>query len=190
MSTCPKCGKVTTNKLTAFVDCQDCTPRKNGLLKRHLKYASYVVRHKWFVLVECVKLGIPLRGLLHDLSKLRPSEWFPYVEFFYGNHHDDSERGQQVQKDFDIAWLLHQKRNPHHWQWWLLPEDSGDVKVFEMPMGVRKEMLADWRGAGKAQGKKGPGACIEWYVNNKSKMTLGTETQKWIERQLGTLKEI
>jgi hypothetical protein len=191
MSTCPKCGAVAENKLSAFVECEKCSPRKHsGPVKRHLKYASYVIRHKWFVFVECVKLGIPLRGLVHDLSKFWPSEWFPYVEYFHGSHREDSERGQEVQMMFDLAWMAHQHRNPHHWQWWVLKEDSGAVKVFEMPMGPRKEMLADWMGAGKAQGKKDqPRECASWYRANRDKMILGAETRLWIEMRLGIYKE-
>jgi hypothetical protein len=206
------------------------------MISKHLKYASYVARHKWFVFVECCKLGIPVRGVLHDLSKFRPSEWFPYVEYFYGSHREDSVGGQEVQTQFDLAWLLHQKRNPHHWQFWLLREDSGSslstackalsldaaqdeiesngchgdyywirhervdelreamkgegFKVFEMPLPLRKEMLADWMGAGKAQGKKDqPKECASWYMANKYKMTLGAETRLWIEMRLGIYKE-
>lgn len=28
-------------------------------MKTHLRYLWYVLRHKWFVFVECVRLGIP-----------------------------------------------------------------------------------------------------------------------------------
>ena len=33
---------------------------------------------------------------------------------------------------FDSAWLLHQKRNAHHWQYWVLLEDEGNTKALEM----------------------------------------------------------
>jgi hypothetical protein len=142
---------------------------------KHLKYLSYVLRHKWYVFVECCKMGIPLRGLLHDISKFLPSEWFPYANYFYGKKH-------RPDPAFDFAWLLHQKRNPHHWQWWILQEDEGDVKIFPMPDKYRKEMLADWRGAGKALGKPDTKA---WYLANKDRMILHPETRAWIEEQLG-----
>lgn len=31
-------------------------------MKPHLQYLWYVLRHKWFVFVECCSLGIPLQG--------------------------------------------------------------------------------------------------------------------------------
>lgn len=143
---------------------------------------SYILRHKWFVFIECVRLGIPWRGLLHDFSKFLPSEWIPYANFFYVQQPRD-ETGYYKPTDtgdkaFDYAWLLHQKRNKHHWQWWVLPEDGGGVKVLPMPDKYRKEMLADWRGAGRAQ--RTPDT-RKWYYKNKNKMQLHPETEKWIE---------
>jgi len=152
------------------------------------KYLSYVVRHKWYVFVECCKLGIPWRGIVHDLSKFLPDEFFPYANFFAGNkkpvrdktgYYKPTDTGDPA---FDLAWLRHQKRNDHHWQWWLLPEDEGGVKTLEMSEEARLEMLADWRGAGKAQGKPDTTA---WYEANRHKMQLGPETRAWIDRVLG-----
>lgn len=159
------------------------------------KYLWYILRHKWFVFVECCKLGIPLRGLLHDLSKLRPSEFMPYARYFYGNYPkwDDVKRGcpgyswkytkEGVAAAFDKAWLLHQKRNPHHWQFWLLCEDDGDTKVLEMPIDIRREMLADWKGAGRAI--TGTDNTKEWYFNTRRHRQLARHTKKWVEDQIG-----
>jgi hypothetical protein len=118
------------------------------LILKHLRYASYLARHKWFVFLECVRLGVPLRGLTHDISKFLPDEWLPYAEMFYGGGKD-----KHLGKDeFDAAWLRHIHRNNHHPQYWVLLENSGSLKVMDMPEGAIREMVADWRGAGKAQG--------------------------------------
>lgn len=160
--------------------------RRGDAMRKHLKYLAYVIRHKWFVFTEACKLGIPLLGIIHDMSKFSPTEWFPYVNFFYGKNNPRDKTGYYKPTDtgdqaFDFAWLLHQKRNKHHWQWWVLPEDEGGLKVLEMPLKYRKEMLADWRGAGKAQGT--PDTKV-WYATNKHKILLGIETRQWIEKAL------
>jgi len=56
-------------------------------MNAHLKYLSYVVRHKWFVFLAGLRVGgIPLwRLLIHDWSKFTPAEWRPYVQSFYTN---------------------------------------------------------------------------------------------------------
>jgi hypothetical protein len=64
----------------------------------------------------------------------------------------------------------------------VLPEDEGGTKVLEMPDCYRREMLADWRGAGLAQGTPDT---LRWYTVNRHKMMLGPETRAWIEGQLG-----
>ena len=175
-----------------------------GVTGMHRRYAWYVIRHKWFVFVECCKLGIPLAGIVHDLSKLHPAEWLPYARNFYDGKDGKGSRGgyvsiyethgdfrnvmldsgryqEAIREDFDRAWLRHQHKNPHHWQHWVLREDSGATKLLEMPLRYRKEMLADWRGAGRAVGKPDtPG----WYARNREQIMLAPETRAWIEAHL------
>jgi hypothetical protein len=151
----------------------------------YIKYLNYVIRHKWYVFLECCKAGIIWQGITHDLSKLLPSEFIPYANYFYGDKKPKrQEMGYYKPTDtgdlaFDFAWLLHQKRNKHHWQWWVLPEDDGGTKVLDMPLKYRKEMLCDWRGAGRAQGYGDN--TVEWYKKNKYKMQLHENTRNWIE---------
>lgn len=147
--------------------------RRSG--RAALKYLSYISRHKWFVFVECWRLGIPVQGVTHDLSKFRPSEWFPYVEKFFG------EGGPDTSRKFQHAWLLHQRRNPHHWQFWVMVTNSGALLALPMPDKYRKELLADWIGAGKAQGTGGPAA---FYEKNHHRIIFHQETRKWLEDKI------
>lgn len=158
---------------------------------RQWSYLKYIVRHKWYVLKACTMHGIFWRGLIHDLSKFLPDEWFPYARFFYnkdGSHrqirdetgyYKPTDTGNQ---EFDLAWLYHQKRNRHHWQYWILPEDDGGVKVLDMPWGYVLEMMCDWQGASLAQNH---GIDIRpWYRKNKDKMQLSDLTRKRVETLL------
>jgi hypothetical protein len=86
----------------------------------------------------------------------------------------------KIRGDFDAAWLHHQK-NKHHWQAWVLIGDCGSLKTVPMPDGYRREMLADWIGAGRAQGKPDTWA---WYQANKGRMFLHPDTREWIEEVL------
>jgi len=156
------------------------------------KYFKYVLRHKWFVFLECCKVGLLWRGLIHDLSKLRLSEFIPYARYFYGNYPEyinaDSRapRGlfkQDIEHRFDKAWLFHIHRNPHHWQFWLLQEDDGPLKNIPVPIKYLKEMLCDWHGAGRAI--TGKSNTKEWYIQNKKNINLNRINRKWIEKKLG-----
>jgi hypothetical protein len=161
---------------------------------KHTAYASYVARHKWHVMWACFARGLYLRGILHDWHKLLPSEWFPYANHFYGENSNGITTGRDEtgyykptdtgDEAFDMAWFRHQKRADHHWQWWVMPEDDGDVKVAPMSKAAATEMLCDWIGASRAQGHGGIEGVRKWYVANANRMRLHAETRAWIEREL------
>lgn len=141
-------------------------------MKAHLRYLSYVARHKWFVFRAGLKTRAPLwRLVIHDWSKFTPAEWGPYVRSFYGKE----GRTPAVRAAFDAAWLHHQHRNPHHWQHWVLQEDEGGKKTIPMPVKLVREMVADWAGAGRAI--TGKWEVASWYRTNRHKMALHTQTE-------------
>lgn len=140
------------------------------------EYLNYILKHKWYVFTASCKLGVPLQGLAHDASKFLPSEWFPYKQYFYGKFHKDNG------ENFNQAWNLHQKRNKHHWQYWVLIEDSGKVIPLKMPDKYVRAMVADWIGAGRAI----PGGLnvYDWYILNRNRMMLHGDTRNQVEELL------
>jgi hypothetical protein len=56
--------------------------------------------------------------------------------------------------------------------------------IREMPLRYRLEMLADWTGAGLAQGTPDT---LGWYASRGKNHPLGPETRAWIEQRLGYL---
>lgn len=166
-------------------------------IKPHWQHFWTLLRHKWFVFLECRRTGIFWQGVTHDLSKFSRAEWMPYVRHFYCRPYPklpDALRQcpaysgptkESVKADFDLAWLHHQKYNKHHWQWWLLIQDKDEDKVLPMPHRYRREMLADWIGAGKAYGRDDT---TTWYFAHREKMKLHPATRQWIEEQLKEMK--
>ena len=175
-------------------------------MKKHLAYARYVWRHKVAVFKAGRRLGVPLwRLLVHDLSKLRPDEWRAYAEWFYGYQGGSWYALKKQQREhptwagpyalmiqhqaaFNRAWNLHQKRNDHHWQFWLLTEDSGKEMPLVMSEAALLEMLADWMGAGMAIRGHGldraPDETRAWYVENEERMRLADWTRQTLESML------
>lgn len=166
---------------------------------KHLLYLRYLLRHKWYVAVACFEHGLYWRGIVHDWSKFLPSEWRAYAEMFYGGPKkptsdpttlhgalelvawEGEARSHRVrwQYGFDRAWLRHQHRQPHHWQHWVLREDSGATKVLPMPREDALEMYCDWVGAGRAiTGSKSP---RQWYEKNKERIMLHILTREFVE---------
>lgn len=156
----------------------------------HWKNLKYLVKHKYWVF-RCGRItGVPIwRLIIHDWSKLTPLEWTAYANYFYrdggttkhklsGGQHDPSTADYR----FNRAWLSHQHKNPHHWQHWLLQKDDGDVIPLEMPEHFVREMVADWMGAGIAQGHRND--IWNWWERNQSKIILHKNSRLIVEQLL------
>lgn len=152
-------------------------------MRRHWNYLKYVMRHKWYVFCACWKLNVPfIIAVLHDWDKFLPDEWLPYARCFYA---PDGSKQYVEGQAFTNAWNSHQKRNKHHWQYWMITWDRGETECLPMPDIYRREMLADWIGAGKALGFP---KTWEWYDKNKTNIQIHPDTRTWIETQLNVLK--
>lgn len=159
---------------------------------KHWQCMKYVVRHKWFVFVAGRKTGASLwRLLIHDWSKFLPSEWKAYADYFYSKpplqgpfdrpNHEQTVKDWEVamERAFDRAWLRHIHRHDHHWNHWVLREDSGEVKCLEMDEAAWREMVADWMGAGRAL--HGRWRALEWYFENRDKIQMHPVTRRHVE---------
>ena len=146
-----------------------------------LHYFGYVCRHKWFVFVGCIRYGLVFRGIVHDWHKFLPSEFFPYARYFY--MFPKRTKPEVIQDAFDKAWLLHQHRSRHHWQSWLLRNDSGNIKRVNMPRKYILEMVADWKGAGRAI--HGEDDVLRWYKKNAVDMDMHPDVRLQVAALVG-----
>ena len=157
-------------------------------MKKHFEYLWYVLRHKYFVFMAGLLIQAPLWQLImHDMSKFRWSEWKAYVERFYGKYQGNWNMTDEESRGYDTAWLKHQHRNPHHWQYWVLNKDDGAHKPLEMPEKYVMEMIADWAGAGKAI--TGQWEVAEWFDKNKHKMKFHPKTLDTVLWFVGIMKD-
>ena len=155
-------------------------------IRLEVEYLKYVVKHKYYVFIECCKLGIPVLGALHDLHK------FTYSEIKGFENYDEDlfildaagifHLAKFATKRADRAWAIHKRVSKHHWQYWVMPDEDipGRILVSEMPMKYRKEMLADWRGAAKASGNE----VGKWYEKFRDRIILGPKTRDWIDERM------
>lgn len=136
-----------------------------------IRYLKYLIIHKWFVFLECWKTGQFLHGITHDLSKFRPSEFFSYM-YYFGSKRNFEKHGIAIsfwtEENLELAWLHHQHRNKHHWNYWI----NSDGIAIEMPKKYISQMLADWRAMGRVFGD----TAKEYYEKNKEKMKFHEDT--------------
>lgn len=147
------------------------------MLKRHWSYIKYICRHKYYVFKAGLIIGCPVwRLILHDASKFTPSEWIPYAHCFYD---DDGNQRYQETEAFNQAWLFHQNRNKHHWQYWVLIKDGGKVEPMVIPSESLLEMVSDWAGAGRAI--TGTWEVDTWFKRNHEKMMMHPQSKSQAE---------
>lgn len=120
----------------------------------------------------------------HDHSKWGTCEYDQYDKYFYGGN-----RSYQVVLDFNYAWLHHQHRNPHHWQYWVLINDDPEegMKALPMPMRYIYEMIADWWTF--SWKNENLFEIFDWYVAHKDYILLHRTTRIVVENLLKQMKE-
>ena len=158
------------------------------------KYINYIHRHQAGVLKSWknilypvlltesdydVELLTDIEILIncHDESKFKSDEFDAYCNYFY-----PSEENAKDEEAFNKAWFLHQRRNPHHWQYWCLIEDSGKIIPLDMPVKYICEMLCDWSSFQFVVDKNS--TANNWYQKNKNKMVLSDSTRQTVEELL------
>ena len=167
------------------------------------EYDQYLINHKasvgtayqWFkenmpeFVEQSLVGGMKLEELehqilvAHDSSKTMFDEYPAYDRHFFSDLHTD-----ETQEEFNLAWLRHIYRNPHHWQYWILAnEDLGDAPALEMPQNYVLEMLCDWWSFSWRNYE--PDRIFEWWDRHKYKMILHQKTRDLIHETIWTMKE-
>ena len=119
----------------------------------------------------------------HDKSKTEPDEYWAYDEYFYGKN-----KSYAVVEAFNIAWLRHIHRNPHHWQHWvLIKDDPGkDMVILDMPDNFIIEMICDWWSFSWVSGDLF--SIFQWYRDHKEYIKLSDSTRRRVEKILNEIK--
>lgn len=111
-----------------------------------IKHFNLVSHHKWEVFKLCCRAGIPLQGLLHDLSKFSPAEFIESVRYYNG-HRSPLAVSREI-NGYSKAWLHHQGRNKHHWEYWIDGYIHGGYGCI-IPYRYACEMVCDMIAASK-----------------------------------------
>lgn len=159
------------------------------------QYDQYLFNHKsnvrkgYYWLVE--NLPDLIKGnyeyqlcFAHDDSKSNQDEYEAYDAYFYGNN-----RSYSVVQNFNVAWLKHIHRNPHHWQYWILVNDDpneGEI-LLEIPYHYIIEMICDWWAFSWEKGNLYE--IFDWYNQHKDYMKLNSKTRDTVEDILSKIKK-
>ena len=113
-----------------------------------LSHFITITKHRHFVLKHCIKAGIPIQGLKHDLSKYSPTEFVQGAKYYVGiKSPNEIEREK---KGYSSAWLHHKGRNRHHYEYWMdYNSKTKQMEPVKMPAKYLKEMFCDRVAASK-----------------------------------------
>jgi len=142
-------------------------------LQQFLKNEFWLDDHSYFCIQKLIEE--------HDKSKYNEDEFYGYRQYFYPEENKTKSRCC-----FSQSWNIHQKTNKHHWQYWVMIEDSGKQIILEMPFFFIVELLCDWT----AMSVKFNNKPSEWYQKNKDKMLFADSTIACIERWLPLFDEV
>ena len=156
-------------------------------IRKHLRYAKYLLSHKFWVTYHCFKDGLYWQGLIHDWDKFIPWKWCAYANHFCTDEAQERKKkiikkgkGYFHKKDddeaFNKAWKSHYTMQPHHPKYYL----NADGTVDNMPIKYIREMICDWRGASMCQ--LGHDDIIPWYKINGKDLKLSRLTRHRVER--------
>ena len=158
-------------------------------MNKYFKHFKMIMTHKTYVFKNCYRAGIPMRGLLHDLSKLSPTEYFESCKYYTGVSSPINEAKKD--KGMSMAWFHHRGRNKHHWEYWVDDLSNGGHGTL-MPYEFALEMICDWIGAGQAYEKDTWTFArpYDWFcTQRKEKGKIHPDIVKFVDRIFWTMKE-
>ena len=156
--------------------------------KNIFKHFHIINKHRFLVFKLSCKAGIPWRGLVHDLSKYSPTEFFESIKYYTGDK--SPIMGAKEDIGYSNAWLHHKGRNKHHFEYWI--DLNAPIKTPVIPYKYTVEMICDTLAAGLTyQGKNWyPGYQLEYFntrtdkdlINEKIIKVL-TEVYEMVEKE-------
>ena len=164
-------------------------------LRRFFGHLKTILTHKYWVLYYCFHAGILWQGIIHDLSKFSPVEFFEGVKWYIDGTSSPIDRCRHFDY-YSRAWLHHKGRNKHHYQYWANGFKKDEEPIL-MPYKYAVEMLCDMLGAARTYMKEDFSFAkeVEWW-DKKNEIDLPMHTQTWLfidtvlrklgEAQLGT----
>lgn len=140
-----------------------------NIVKKVVKHTILVTVHRWYVLKLSVKAGNPFRGLLHDISKFSPTEFFESVRYYNGKRSPINACVED--KGYSLAWLHHKGRNKHHLEYWESCVNGTRESAF-LPYKYMAEMICDKIAAGMTYNKN------NWTTNQPLDYWINIEKKK------------
>lgn len=136
------------------------------LISNIVNHTKNIIKHKKYVFDYACKAGIPIQGILHDLSKFHPTEFSESVMYYKEGSSPLKE--SKKANGYSMAKLHHCHCNKHHYEYWQDCFDEGG-KPLIMPYNYTLELICDYLAAGKIYFKDDFSYKVEykWFLEHK-----------------------
>ena len=120
-----------------------------------LAHFKTITHHKLLVMKHCFRAGLYWQGLVHDLSKYMPSEFWVGARYYQGDHSPNDAERKAI--GYSSAWMHHKGRNKHHYEYWT------DYKI------------------GAPKGTIAPQMALDYYLQGKDNMVIHPKSKRQLE---------
>lgn len=158
--------------------------------KYHIfRHFHTVNRHRFLVFTNCVRCGIPWRGLVHDLSKYSPKEFFPSARYCTGKKSPIGEE-RKAEGGYSSVFIHHTRKNRHHFEYWV-DVTTGDIILSPMPYKFALEMCCDMISASKVYNGKNYDRSmpLAYFEKNRNRSMMHSATKDFIQQVLTRYKD-
>lgn len=157
------------------------------MLKNKIGYLKDIIKHRRIVRHWCFVMGVPFRGILHDISKYSKSEFALYK---YRDGKRSPHDNARDELGYSPSWCHHKARNKHHWEYWV---DEYNLKIaVKIPFKYVIEMFCDYVGAGQVYNPKtwDESFPIKYHLEHKDERIYHPETLYLLELLLIKLNNL
>ena len=155
------------------------------------KHFKTITHHKILVAKGCFKVSLYKQGLLHDMSKYSPTEFWVGAKYYQGTRSPNNAEREDI--GYSSAWLHHKGRNKHHLEYWIdYTTNKSGLGGMKMPLRYVCEMVCDRVAASQIYlgGKYTDASPWEYYEHSKDHYLLHPETRALLEKLLKMVRDI
>ena len=154
------------------------------------KHFCTITRHRWLVRQGCFQVGLIWQGLVHDLSKYSPTEFWVGARLYQGNRSPNA--AEREEKGYSEAWMHHKGRNRHHYEYWTdMCPGRPNYEAVPMPRKYLVEMVMDRRAACMVyQGKYyTPASALNYFETSRERQLIHEKTRRELTYLLTMLRD-
>ena len=154
------------------------------------EHLSTITRHRHLVIRHCYRCGILWQGLRHDLSKYSPTEFLEGIRYYRADRSPNI--GARLDRGYSRAWLHHQGRNKHHFEYWVdYSMKTRKKEPVRMPVRYVAEMFCDRLAASKIYFAEqyDDSKPMKYFEKGRGRRFMHPTTSRQLERLLRMLEE-